>query len=104
VIDTWKLLDNLRRSLLPPALLLLLVAGWLILPGAAWVWTAVALLPCSSGVDRRNDAYRVGRAGTRWRQSCARSRRRVALVAGRGLSAFEAARCSLRSLPPWRGC
>jgi hypothetical protein len=44
VIDTWKLLDNLRRSLLPPALLLMLAAGWLGMPGAAWVWTAAALL------------------------------------------------------------
>jgi cyclic beta-1,2-glucan synthetase len=43
LIDTWKLLDNLRRSLLPPALLLMLVVGWLLLPGAAWVWTMVAL-------------------------------------------------------------
>jgi hypothetical protein len=31
LIDTWKLLDNLRRSLLAPALLLMLVAGWLLL-------------------------------------------------------------------------
>ena len=44
VIDTWKLIDNLRRSLLPPALLLLLIAGWLVLPGAAWVWTAATML------------------------------------------------------------
>lgn len=43
LIDTWKLLDNLRRSLLSPALLLMLVAGWILLPGSAWVWTAAAL-------------------------------------------------------------
>ncbi len=43
-IDSWKLVDNLRRSLLPLALLLLLIAGWLLLPGAAWVWTAATLL------------------------------------------------------------
>ncbi|MFO7632442.1 MAG: glucoamylase family protein, partial [Caldilinea sp.] len=44
VIDIWKVVDNLRRSLLPLTLLLLLVAGWVFLPGAAWVWTAAALL------------------------------------------------------------
>ncbi len=43
VLDRWKILDNLRRSLLPPALLLLLLAGWLVLPGGALVWTLLAL-------------------------------------------------------------
>ena len=58
VIDTWKMLDNLRRSLLPPALLLLLMAGWLGLPGAAWVWTAAAVLGHGdSGADRCADAF-----------------------------------------------
>jgi len=38
-LDRWKILDNLRRSLLMPALLVLLVAGWLWLPGSALVWT-----------------------------------------------------------------
>lgn len=42
----WKIFDNLRRSLVPPALLLLLVAGWLLVPESAGFWTvfAVALL------------------------------------------------------------
>ncbi len=44
IISRWKILDNLRRSLLPPALVLLLAAGWTILPGSAALWTAVALL------------------------------------------------------------
>jgi cyclic beta-1,2-glucan synthetase len=44
VISCWKILDNLRRSLIPPALLLLLAAGWTILPGAAAVWTTLAML------------------------------------------------------------
>ncbi len=34
----WKIFDNLRRSLVPPALLVLLVAGWLFGPGPAWFW------------------------------------------------------------------
>jgi cyclic beta-1,2-glucan synthetase len=43
-LDRWKLFDNLRRSLSPPALIALALAGWLVLPGAAWVWTLVAVL------------------------------------------------------------
>lgn len=39
----WKILDNLRRSLLPPAALLFLVCGWTVLPGHPGAWTAVAL-------------------------------------------------------------
>lgn len=44
VIARWKILDNLRRSLLSPALLLLFVAGWLWLPGSPLVWTLAGLL------------------------------------------------------------
>ena len=40
LISRWKILDNLRRSLVAPMLLALLVAGWTVLPGAHWVWTA----------------------------------------------------------------
>ncbi len=43
LIARWKILDNLRRSLLAPAALLLLIAGWTVLPGQPAVWTAVAL-------------------------------------------------------------
>ncbi len=43
MIARWKILDNLRRSLLPPATVLLLVLGWTALPGRPWVWTALAL-------------------------------------------------------------
>ena len=43
LLERWKLLDNLRRSLVPPALLVLLVLGWTVLPGSPWLWTAVAL-------------------------------------------------------------
>ncbi len=44
VIDRWKMVDNLRRSLLPLALLLLFVSGWTWLPGNPLVWTVVAAL------------------------------------------------------------
>ena len=44
VISRWKILDNLRRSLIPAALLLLLTLGWTILPGSPALWTTLALL------------------------------------------------------------
>ncbi len=43
VIDRWKILDNLRRSLVSPLLWLLLVSGWTWLPGSALGWTLGAL-------------------------------------------------------------
>ncbi|MBX6315120.1 MAG: glycosyl transferase family 36, partial [Isosphaeraceae bacterium] len=43
LLERWKLLDNLRRSLVPPALLVLLVLAWTVLPGSPWLWTAAAL-------------------------------------------------------------
>ena len=41
-LSQWKLFDNLRRSLIPTGLLLLLLLGWLLLPLAAW-WTLSVL-------------------------------------------------------------
>lgn len=43
VIARWKILDNLRRSLFEPSLLLLLLGGWFFLPGRPLYWTSVAL-------------------------------------------------------------
>ena len=43
VLSQWKLLDNLRRSLVAPALLILLVGGWLLGPGPGWLWTLLVL-------------------------------------------------------------
>ncbi len=52
----WKILDNLRRSLLAPSLLALLVAGWTFLPGRPWIWTAAAVgvlaLPVASALAK----------------------------------------------------
>ncbi|HEX4309929.1 MAG TPA: glucoamylase family protein [Acidobacteriaceae bacterium] len=42
-ISRWKILDNLRRSLVEPATMILLVAGWLGLPGGAVYWTLVTV-------------------------------------------------------------
>jgi cyclic beta-1,2-glucan synthetase len=43
-VERWKIFDNLRRSLLPPALFVLLVLGWSVLPGPFWFWTGLALV------------------------------------------------------------
>ncbi len=43
-ISRFKILDNLRRSLVEPVTFLLFVLGWLVLPGGALYWTAAGLL------------------------------------------------------------
>ncbi len=48
LIGRWKILDNLRRSLVTPMLLALLVAGWTFLPGKSWFWTATVLVALAS--------------------------------------------------------
>ena len=39
MVSQWKIFDNLRRSLVEPATLLLFVLGWLVLPGSPTRWT-----------------------------------------------------------------
>ena len=43
LISRWKMVDNLRRSMLDPGILLLLLGGWFVLPGIPGYWTAVAI-------------------------------------------------------------
>jgi cyclic beta-1,2-glucan synthetase len=43
VVSRWKILDNLRRSLVEPASFILFVLGWTVLPGRAWAWTLAAI-------------------------------------------------------------
>ncbi|MGM0545196.1 MAG: GH36-type glycosyl hydrolase domain-containing protein [Bacteroidota bacterium] len=40
ILSKWKILDNLRRSLTPAALIVFLLAGWVLLPGSPIIWTA----------------------------------------------------------------
>ena len=42
LLGRWKIFDNLRRSIVPCALTLLLLLGWLALP-PAWLWTAAVV-------------------------------------------------------------
>lgn len=43
LMSRWKVLDNMRRSLVPTAVLILLICGWTILPGSPIAWTLFAL-------------------------------------------------------------
>ncbi|HYN05586.1 MAG TPA: glucoamylase family protein, partial [Vicinamibacteria bacterium] len=43
LISRWKILDNLRRSLMAPATVALLLLAWTTLPGSPGLWTAAVL-------------------------------------------------------------
>jgi hypothetical protein len=43
VVSRWKILDNLRRSLVEPAIFALFLLGWLCLPGGPAAWTAATV-------------------------------------------------------------
>jgi hypothetical protein len=43
-ISRWKILDNLRRSLVDPFLFVLFIAGWFWLPAGPLYWTVVPLI------------------------------------------------------------
>ncbi len=43
LVSRWKIVDNLRRSLMEPATFFLFLAGWFFLPGGARFWTLVTL-------------------------------------------------------------
>ncbi len=61
-IDEWKIVDNLRRSLVSPFFLVLLVMAWTSLPGSPLLWTAAIVaallaptLPALGSGHRRLD-------------------------------------------------
>jgi cyclic beta-1,2-glucan synthetase len=80
----WKIADNLRRSLVPAALTLLFVLGWLLLASPAlWTGTGLAMLFVPAGVwasigdllrkpERRADSARTCRPPS-CRRCCASS-------------------------------
>ncbi|NLX69821.1 MAG: glycosyl transferase [Clostridiales bacterium] len=43
-ISKWKIIDNMRRSLLSPAIFLVLMLGMTVLPGPVWLWVGLAAL------------------------------------------------------------
>lgn len=84
-LDRWKILDNLRRSLVTPALLMVLIVGWLGILGHPLIWVLVVLtvvvfpfiLSLLTGLLRKRPTESL--------ESIFRSRRMDAL---RGLLAF----------------
>jgi hypothetical protein len=42
-LSRWKIVDNLRRSLVQPGIFLLFVLGWTVLPGRPLYWTLVTV-------------------------------------------------------------
>jgi cyclic beta-1,2-glucan synthetase len=44
LISRWKILDNLRRSLIEIAIVCLLLGGWFLLPGGPVYWTVATLM------------------------------------------------------------
>jgi len=72
LIGLWKMVDNLRRSLVAPTCVAALLAGWLLPPGAASLWTAcilatialpawlpafAAIVPSRAGITVRSHFY-----------------------------------------------
>ncbi|HEX8873979.1 MAG TPA: glucoamylase family protein, partial [Nitrosospira sp.] len=78
-LSKWKLMDNLRRSLVPVASILLLLLGWIALSDS-WFWTAtvVGMLVIPAVIPILSDLLRKP-AEVTWRQqviSSARAARR----------------------------
>ena len=90
-ISRWKILDNLRRSLMAPALLAFLLAGWTFLPGRPVVWTAMAL-GVTGSADAAGDGAVARRAVVRAlvRRVPARRLRRHADRRGAGAAVADA--------------
>ncbi|NTW59433.1 MAG: cyclic beta 1-2 glucan synthetase, partial [Nitrospirae bacterium] len=59
LLSQWKLFDNLRRSLVPSALTLLLVLGWTIV-SSPWFWTLsmIGIILIPSGISALLDLIR----------------------------------------------
>jgi cyclic beta-1,2-glucan synthetase len=53
LVSRWKILDNLRRSLVAPSLVALFIAGWAWLPGRPIAWTLLAIAAMSFPVVSR---------------------------------------------------
>jgi cellobiose phosphorylase len=43
IISIWKILDNMRRSLLAPSILILIFSGFSVLPGSSLFWLGLSL-------------------------------------------------------------
>ncbi|CAN5633424.1 hypothetical protein BH11PLA2_BH11PLA2_24890 [soil metagenome] len=48
LLERWKILDNLRRSVVAPAAFVLLVRVCTVLPAPAWVWDTLRIIPLAA--------------------------------------------------------
>lgn len=90
LISRWKILDNLRRSLVAPAVLLWLWFAWTCLPGSAFFWTLHIVLLFSfplyaSGAtnllhNRRGVSWRR-HVSYRWSESYLQTRQILVMMA-----------------------
>jgi cyclic beta-1,2-glucan synthetase len=75
-LDRWKILDNLRRSLVAPSLLTLALAGWILGVASPWLWTAllVAVLGVPSFLGAASVTRRLigSRRARHWQTATAR--------------------------------
>ena len=94
VLSQWKIVDNLRRSVLEPSMLLLFVAGWLWLPGNCWYWTAAALaillLPSLADVLFSVMREPAGDLAARFATDCARAVLRLVFLLHQALLSADA--------------
>jgi len=74
LVSKWKIVDNLRRSLVEPATFLLLIAGWFVLPGGPRFWTLVTLALLFLPIYFRL-VFSIARAA--WKQSASSAREAV---------------------------
>lgn len=58
-VTRWQIIDNLRRSLLQPVLLIILLLAVPVLPGASWKWYVLALVTLLVPVVRQLFAFRM---------------------------------------------
>ena len=60
-LSRWKIFDNLRRSLVAPAMLLLLLVGWTALAAPFWTLTVLAIITAPAILAAIADVFRKSR-------------------------------------------
>jgi cyclic beta-1,2-glucan synthetase len=85
-IARWKILDNLRRSMLMPSLVFFAPFAWLLLPGSAWLWTGlIGLLVATPLISDVTGTILRGLRGRRLRPAIASLLGSIPIAASRWL-------------------